>query len=441
MSDSDNTADKKEEIEKILAKAKPKPWRKFLVILILALGAVAGWRWYSQAATAQERPQWETATVDKGDMIVTAAATGNLKPRSQVDIGAEVSGRIATVEVDFNDEVKKGQILAKFDTELLEQSLEQARRAMAVELASAKRAQATLEEAKANESRVNTLFGRGGASQAELDSARAQLKRAQADVESTRAQQRVSQLKVSQAQTNLDRAIIYSPIDGVVLQRNVEPGNTVAASLQSPNLFILARDLSEMELHVAIDEADVGMVKADQPASFTVDAYPDRTFEAKVSRVHLFPTTTNNVVTYTAVLEVDNKEGVLRPGMTAMATITTQTRQDVMRVPNSALRFSPRQGASASGGMMSFLRPPGGRRPSGGSGSSGKAAASGGGAVVWTLEAQPTKGQGDKAQAEVSQPKRIALKVGRTDGLYTEVLSDEIKVGDVVLVGQKRAKQ
>lgn len=421
MSAESEIEQKQQEIAQILSQVAPKPWRR-LAISVALLGALAlGWWAWQQKSQKDNQPQWESAVVDRGEMVMSATATGNLRPRSQVDIGAEVSGRIASVEVTFNDPVKKGQVLARFDTELLEQSLDQARRAMAVEVASGRRAQASIEEAKANEARAKLLFSKGASSQAELDAARATLKRAQAEVDAARAQQRVAQLRVAQAQTNLERAAIISPIDGVVLQRNVEPGNTVASSLQSPNLFILARDLSEMELHVAIDEADVGTVAAGQSATFSVDAHPENTFKATVSLVHLFPATVNNVVTYTAVLDVDNKEGLLRPGMTAMATITTQTKRDTLRVPNAALRFKPQRDEAKGGGMMSLFS----RRGRGG-GSRGAGQEQGGSANVWILNKD--------------RPKKLPVKVGRSDGFYTEILEGELKVGDKVLVGQKSAK-
>lgn len=421
LSEASESDQKQQEIAQILSQAAPKPWRRFaIVVVIFALIGVGWWSW-QQKSQKDSQPQWESAVADRGDMVMSATATGNLRPRSQVDIGAEVSGRIASVEVTFNDPVKKGQVLARFDTELLEQALDQARRSMAVEVASGRRALASIEEAKANEARAQLLFTKGASSQAELDAARASLKRAQAEVESARAQQRVAQLRVAQAQTNLERAAIISPIDGVVLQRNVEPGNTVASSLQSPNLFILARDLSEMELHVAVDEADVGTVAAGQEATFSVDAHPENTFKATVSLVHLFPATVNNVVTYTAVLDVDNKEGLLRPGMTAMATITTQTRKDTLRVPNAALRFKPQRDEASRGGMMSLF----GRRGRGGS-RGGAGQENGGSSNVWILSN--------------NRPKKLPVKVGRSDGIHTEILEGELKAGDKVLIGQKSAK-
>lgn len=421
LSEASESDQKQKEIAQILSQAAPKPWRRLAIVVVIFALVGVGWWFWQQKSQKDSQPQWESAVVDRGDMVMSATATGNLRPRSQVDIGAEVSGRIASVEVTFNDPVKKGQVLARFDTELLDQALDQARRAMAVEVASGRRALASIEEAKANEARAQQLFTKGASSQAELDAARAALKRAQAEVEAARAQQRVSQLRVAQAQTNLERAAIISPIDGVVLQRNVEPGNTVASSLQSPNLFILARDLSEMELHVAVDEADVGTVAAGQEATFNVDAHPENTFKATVNLVHLFPATVNNVVTYTAVLDVDNKEGLLRPGMTAMATITTQTRRDTLRVPNAALRFKPQRDDAKGGGMMSLFS----RRGRGGS-RGGSSQDNGGSSNVWILSD--------------NRPKKLPVKVGRSDGIHTEILEGELKAGDKVLIGQKSAK-
>ncbi|HSH49650.1 MAG TPA: efflux RND transporter periplasmic adaptor subunit, partial [Halomonas sp.] len=341
-------------------------------------------------------------------------ATGNLEPRSEVTVGAEISGLIREVLVIENDPVAIGDILARFDTEELEVNLVQSEAQLSLAQASVAEAQATLEETIIDERRLTRLVERNLASRAELDTAHAAAKRAIARVSYSQASVREAEASVSASRTRLAKAVITSPINGVVLKRNVEPGNTVAASFQTPELFILAEDLREMELHVSLDEADVGLVEPRQPATFNVDAWPGREFAAVVVRVYLYPTIESNVVTYTTVLGVDNSDEDLLPGMTATATITTGTRERVVRVPNMALRFQPPSDGQASGG---FMMGPGGTRGSSSSGSRQ-------GNSLWLLRD--------------GQPERVPVRTGYTDGLYTEILGDTLSVGDEVLVGMSQ---
>jgi HlyD family secretion protein len=370
---------------------------------LVVAGSLAWWLW-----PREETIVWQTHVVDRGDMLLTATATGNLAPNREVTVGAEISGLITDVLVTENDPVSEGDVLARFDTEELEVNLEQAEARLELALASVAENEATLEEERLDEQRIRELVGRGLASQADLDAARAARERATARLNHARASVREARAAVSVAQTRLDKAVITSPIDGVVLQRSVEPGNAVAASFQTPQLFLLAEDLRRMELHVALDEADVALVQPGQPATFTVDAWPNEEFQAEVLEVHLYPTIENNVVTYTTVLSADNPDGRLKPGMTATAAITTGYRQDVLRVPNQALRFKPPQ-QEARGGIR--LGPPGGNEE----------LDAGAGSTVWTL-----------ADGE---PRRVPTLTGKTDGRYTEVLSDELAAGNEILIG------
>jgi|SRR5690554_4852562 len=373
------------------------------VLFVLVVLALLLWWWWPEDNTVH----WQTHVLDRGDMELTATATGNLQPKSEVTVGAEISGLVREVLVKENDQVNKGDVLARFDTEELRVALEQAEARLALAQASVAEAEATVEEAAADARRIATLVERNLASVAQHDSAKASSKRAQARLTYAHAAVREAKAAVSQTRTRLDKAVITSPITGVVLRRTVEPGTTVAASFQTPELFLLAEDLREMELHVALDEADVGMVKAGQGAMFTVDAWPSRQFEAKVLSVYLYPSTENNVVTYTTVLSVDNSESLLQPGMTATATIITGVREQALRVPNSALRFAP----PAESRTGSILGPPGGR----------SAQDEGPSNDVWILRD--------------GQPQRVLLRVGSSDGRFTEVLSDELSVGDEVLIG------
>jgi len=390
--------------------------RKWILIstVVLALGAAAA-AWFLWGS--KEAPKsWRTAGVDRGDIVTTATATGNLQPGSQIAIGAEVSGRIQSVEVDFNAKVTQGQVLARFETEDLDNAVKQAGLSLDAAKADVQRANATYEEARADEARLKQLAAGGAASRSQLTGARAATLRASADVYRSRANLHLAEAKVENARNDRDKAVITSPVNGVVLERKVEPGNTVAASLQSPELFVVAEDLSKMELHIAIDEADVGQVQAGQKATFTVDAWPEETFPATVEIIHLSPTVAGNVVTYTAVLTVDNSRELLRPGMTALATITTDTRSDVLRVPSAALRYQPARAEQSAG----FSLIP--TRPRGGGGGQNSRRAGGPGSTLWVLRD--------------GQPQRIAVKLGRTDGRFTEVLEGELTEGDKVITGE-----
>lgn len=393
------------EVRTMLRAEQGRKWTSTLAIVLLLMVLLAGvvwWLWPEDKTV-----HWQTHLVDRGDMVLTATATGNLQPKSEVTVGAEISGLVREVLVKENDQVTKGDVLARFDTEELRVSLEQAEARLALARASVAEAQATLEEASADERRSISLMERKLTSEAQRDSAVASRKRAAARLTYARASVQEAHAAVSQTRTRLDKAVITAPITGVVLVRGVEPGTTVAASFQTPQLFLLAEDLREMELHVALDEADVGMVKDGQMATFAVDAWPGRQFEADVLSVYLYPTTANNVVTYTTVLSVDNSDGLLQPGMTATATITTGTREQALRVPNAALRFTPPTQASG-GGMLSH---PGGSAPQRRSADN----------LVWVL-------RGD-------EPKLVPLRLGSSDGRFTEVLDGDLREGEKVLTG------
>lgn len=285
-----------------------------IVILWLAFGG-------------SEATQYVTQPVTHGALSITVSATGTLAPRDQVDVGAEVSGRLDAVNVDFNDPVKKGEVLAQINTDQLRAQLAQARATLAQNKATVIQDAQTL-------ARYRALLEHKAISPQELDNAIADLSRAKSAVSLAEAQ-------VDQFQTQLGKTTIRSPINGVVLDRKVEPGQTVIAAMQTPVLFTLASDLSQMELDVDIDEADVGQVRAGQSATFTVDAYPTRTFRARLVSVHNAPKTVNGVVTYQGVLMVDNPDKLLKPGMTATAEIRAADIKDALLVPNGALRFTP----------------------------------------------------------------------------------------------------
>lgn len=361
--------------------------------------------------------RFETAEVQQGDLTVTVTATGTVQPVNQVDVGSELSGTIENVYVDFNDRVTRGQVLARLDTDRLQAQVIEARAQLESAKAKQEEAKATVVETRLRYQRCQKLAARQLCTGEELDTALAGRARAKAAEASAKAQVAVAQAALEANETNLAKAEIRSPVDGLVLQRQIEPGQTVAASLQAPVLFTLAEDLAHMELHVAVDEADVGKVAEGQSALFTVDAYPERSFPARITQVRFAPQTLEGVVTYETVLLVDNSDLSLRPGMTATAVITVQQLQDVVLVPNAALRFTPpvtkatrRSGGGIFGAM--FRRPSSSRRrPDGGDNAGQK---------VWILRD--------------GQPTAVAVKTGASDGKFTELRSGDIQTGQLIIV-------
>jgi HlyD family secretion protein len=367
--------------------------------------------------------RYRTVPVERGSLTVVVTATGSLEPTDQVDVGSELSGIIAKVYVDNNDPVRAGEILARLDTSKLDAQARQARAALEAARARGREVEATVAESRLALDRTRELFEADLVSRSSLDVAEAAFGRAEASLASARAQAAQSEATLNAIETDLTKAAIRSPVDGVVLSRNVEPGQTVAASFQAPVLFRIAQDLRRMELHVDVDEADVSRVGKGQQAAFTVDAYPDRSFPATIREVSFASKTVEGVVTYEALLDVDNGDLLLRPGMTATAEITVERIDDALLVPNAALRFTPPSVAaeeSGRGGLVSMLlpRPPLRRRPSGAEGDRSAQR-------VWTL------------QAGVAVP--IPVTTGASDGTRTVVTSGDLDVGLAVIVDLESA--
>ncbi len=404
---------------------RPLPWLGLLALLVLA-GGIYAWQSGSSRRTA---PVFVTEAVRKGDLTLTVAANGTLQPTRSVNIGSELSGTVKQVLVDVNDRVRKGQVLVVLDTAKLADQVERSRAALAAAQAQLAQSTATVKEAQANLIRLEEVARLSGGkvpSATELDSARANVDRALANETSARANVTQARATLSTDETNLSKASIRSPIDGMVPSRAVEPGNAVAASLQAVTLLTIAEDLHKLRLEVNVDEADVGAVKAGQKARFTVSSYPSRLYPAEITRVAYGSTKTDNVVTYVTYLDVNNDDLSLRPGMTAAATIVATERSNVLLVPNTALRFAPAStngaapAASGSGGIVSKLMP---RPPGGGTRKTGGNPSAQATKQVWVLQE--------------GQAVAVAVTTGISDGRMTEVQSTALQEGMSVITDQR----
>jgi HlyD family secretion protein len=388
---------------------------------LLGLGALALLALLATAAVLRQPGQangvqFKTETVRRGELVVKVTAAGTLEPVNQVEVGTEVSGTVESVALDYNDRVAAGGVLARLDTDQLDARLRQSQAALALANARVLEAQATVTETSNRLRRTSDLIARKLSSPEDLDTASAAFARAEAALAVAQAQVDQAQAQVDSDRRAVEKAVIRSPIEGIVLERKVEPGQTVAASLQTPVLFTLAENLAQMQLHVDVDEADVGRVTEGQEAQFTVDAYPDQSFPARIEQVRFAPSTVEGVVTYETVLSVDNSALLLRPGMTATAEILVERVDDALLVPNAALRFTPpakAESARPSGGLVSMLlpRPPQDTR---------RVPEAEQGAQVWVMRE--------------GAPASIRIKTGPSDGVWTRVLEGPLEPGMEVLV-------
>jgi HlyD family secretion protein len=416
----------------------------------VVLAVLLGWRLFGRTDTAV----YARAAVERGDIVKTISATGKLQAVVTVQVGSQISGRIAEIYADFNSRVKKGQIIARLDPSLLEAQLEQARGNLANAQARIETAQTAVTNAEANVAsveanreklrvarqdaertyrRTSELTGTGAVAPRDVESAQAalaqadaqlqqgaaQVDQAKAQVLSTRSQVNEARAQVRQAQAavelasaNLGYSIIRAPIDGVVIARNVDVGQTVAASLQAPTLFLIANDLTQMQVLADIDEADVGQLVPQSKVTFTVDAYPSDAFHGTVSQIRLNPQTVQNVVTYTAVIDVHNPELKLKPGMTANVTAIVAESRNVLKAPNAALRFRPSIAGTEE--ERAGARPRAVRRDAGSQ-------------TVWKADKQ-------------GQLRPVEVVLGLTDGVQTEIVSGDLKPGDQVATGQSSGK-
>ncbi len=398
-------------VEQVLTQQKPRRRGLIIIILLLLFAGAALFRLF--AANDEAALQFVTSEVVRGELTIRVTATGTLEPLNQVDVGSEMSGIIESVLVDFNDRVKQGQVLARLNTDEQQAKVVQTQAALEVAEARVLQAAATVLETELKLTRCQTLAVKGLCPPQDQDAAQAAYARAKADEASAKAQVSQARATLDVERTRLAKAIIRSPIDGIVLKRQIEPGQTVAASLQAPVLFTLAENLAQMELRVTVDEADIGKVKEGQAATFTVDAYRDQVFPASITQVRLAPSSEGGVVSYETMLALNNEALLLRPGMTATAHIIVEQIADALLIPNAALRFAPpTPQARQKAGAMDQLMPRWDSR--GRSTRQGKPLKQ-----VWLLAA--------------NQPRAIEIETGASDGRVTQVLSGDLQIGMPVI--------
>ncbi|HBA88502.1 MAG TPA: efflux RND transporter periplasmic adaptor subunit [Geobacter sp.] len=393
-------------------------------LLLLSVIGLAGFFYFRQPPKAQ----YKTQKVERGSIVSTVSATGTLNAVVTVQVGTQVSGTISKLFVDFNSPVKKGQPIAQIDPALFTSAVQQARGNALNAEANLAKARVTLADTKRTVGRNRTLLKEGIVSQSDMDVAQTAYESALAGEKSAEAVLMQTRGALKQAETNLNYSTIKSPVDGIVVSRNVDVGQTVAASFQTPTLFTIAQDLTKMQIDTSVDESDISKLKVGQPANFTVDAYPEQQFAGKVVQIRNAPVVTQNVVTYVAVIGVGNKDLKLKPGMTANVSVEVQRKDDVLKVPAAALRFKPKSDKDEKGDKG---RKGGGTKAPGSKGGApaGKPGGARGGEkggpsqTVYLLNAE---GKGVP----------VSISTGIADGSSVEVASGNVKEGDDVVVEQ-----
>ena len=403
---------------------KGKTW-----IVLGGIAIIAGSGALFMLNKPKEAVKWRMAPVQKGSLKQTISASGTLSGLIQVTVGSQVSGTISNLYVDYNSQVRKGQPIAQIDTTVYAATVQDAK-------ANVSKAETALADAQRQLARAKRLFADKLIAQQDLDTAQVTADRVQGDLSSAKA-------TLVKAQANLNYCTITAPVAGVVVSRSIDIGQTVAASFSTPNLFVIAQDLTKMKVEASIDEADIGQVKEGQPALFTVDSYPETQFHGHVNQVRLEPVILQNVVNYKVVVQVSNDELKLRPGMTANVTIQTQSKDDVLKVPTAALRFNPTAFMPADDAAMAKTK-----GPTGPSGPGGQGSRTGPGGVGATSPGgSPPRGMVAKRDDHVwilgpdGKPKVVIVRVGITDGQATEISGEGIREGMQVLVGVEDSKR
>ncbi|MFH1029422.1 MAG: efflux RND transporter periplasmic adaptor subunit [Pseudomonadota bacterium] len=398
--------------------------KKYLIILavILAIAGIAGYGFYKRTPEVS----YKTARIERGMVVSTVAATGNLSAVTTVQVGTQVSGTIQKLYVDFNSKVKKGQAIAEIDPSLFNASVEQAQGNVLNSEANLQKSRVTLADAERTLARNKKLLADGIISQADYDVADTALQSARASVKASEGSVAQTRGALMQSRTNLRYSVIRSPVDGVVISRTIDIGQTVAASFQTPTLFTIAKDLTKMQIEVSVDEADISRIQLDQKATFTVDSYPEQTFSGKVVQIRSAPIITQNVVTYVVVVNVDNNDLKLKPGMTANVSIEVARKDDVLKLPPAALRFKPKtktedaknKGSEERGGANK-QRPAAGSADQGGKPGGRKA---GNGQQVYILKD--------------NKPVAVKIRTGIANNSSIELVESTLKEGDEVVIEQ-----
>ena len=412
-----------QEIEEILGLgrgARAKRWASRLIWFVICAGLfVGGFWWYQSSQTSAAKVTYETVQSKRADLIVSVTATGTIEPTTQIDVSSEMSGVVRAVNVDNNSLIKKGDVLAELDTERFTAQLRSMQASVEGAKAKLVDAQATLQAANLTLTRQQALIKKGLSVSQDFETAKASQARAEAAITGAEADILIANANLELKQLDIDKSKILSPVDGIVLKRAVEPGQTVASSLQAPILFTLAEDLKHMQLEANIDEADIGTVKVGQTASFTVDAFTGRNFPARIETIEFSPETTDGVVTYKAILSVDNSDLALRPGMTATAQITVQEIKQALLVPNAALRYSPPVAAKQESFSLTRMFMP--RMPRGGDGAKKPVIA--GERTVWILKNDT--------------PQSVTVGTGASDGKMTEIVKGELTADTPLITASK----
>ena len=365
--------------------------KRFIIIGIIIIALILSLIVVKQS---KNKVKYETTKIGKNTIVQVVEASGTINPVTTVNIGSQVSGLIKEIYVDFNSQVKKGQLLAQIDTSLFEAQLQQATANIANAKANYQKILAIMENDKKTYNRYKNLYSRNFIAKSEFDLAEATYFSDMAQLDAAKAQISQAEASFKTASANMRYTKIISPVDGTVVSRAVDVGQTVAASFQTPTLFMVAQDLTNMQIETSVSEADIGKVKVGQEVNYTLDGYQDRVFHGRVTQVRISPTTVQNVVTYTVIVDVDNEEGLLIPGMTANVSIITSKKENIMTVPNSALKFTP-----ITKGTVQRYKEQG----------------------IWIMEN--------------NRPKRINITAGVSDDVNTEVISKDLKGDEAVIIG------